>query len=87
MTDKSNFPKKLIEGLQQPGPVLTPAELVFLNDIRRAAANGVSYEFMQQLTEWEWQEMLLKKYTLSNDAWGPEYFENKIRELERRSEI
>lgn len=59
--------------LRQPGTFVTAAERQFIADMRKAAAAGVGYGWMQQITEWEWQ---------SKDAvgaWGPEYFEKQLR--------
>jgi hypothetical protein len=53
---------------------LSPAERGFIADMRRAAAVGVGYGFMQQVTEWEWQGEGIA-------AWGPEYFEAERKKL------
>jgi hypothetical protein len=64
--------------LKQPGTRVTPAERQFIADMRKAAAAGVGYGWMQQVTEWEWQ---------SKDpigAWGPESYEKEL--AQRRGE-
>jgi hypothetical protein len=63
---------------QGPTARVSPAERQFIEDMRKAAAAGVGYGWMQQVIEWEWQE----KYP--GTAWGYEYFMNQIRELEKR---
>jgi hypothetical protein len=55
-----------------------PAEAQFILDMRCAAKRGVGYGFMQQVIEWEWQSK-------GPGAWGPEYFEQRIRELETKN--
>lgn len=50
----------------------------FIADMRRAAANEVGYGFMQQVTEWEWQDKD------EFGAWGPEYFEKEIERLTKQ---
>lgn len=67
---------RLAEWLKQPGTFVTPAEHQFIADMRKAAAAGVGYGWMQQVTEWEWQSK-------SDHAWGPEYFEKQ--RAERRN--
>lgn len=69
---------KLALWLKQPGTVVTAAERQFIEDIRKAAANGVGYGWMQQIIEWEWQSK-------GPGAWGPEYFNREIERLEKRS--
>lgn len=63
--------EKLNLWLRQPGASVAPAEQQFIADMRKAAAAGVGYGWMQQITEWEWQS---KDPT---GAWGPEYFEKR----------
>jgi hypothetical protein len=60
---------------QSPICRVSSAERKFIADMRAAAAAGVGYGWMQQVCEWEWQE-----YGLA--AWGPEYFQRRIDELE-----
>ena len=57
---------------QSPHLIVTDAERTFIEDLRRAAANGVGYGQMQQLIEWEWQ------HKHPGAAWGPEYFEKRL---------
>lgn len=68
---------RLQEWSKQPGAVVVPAERQFIADMRKAAAAGVGYGWMQQIVEWEWQAQGL-------GAWGPEYFHMRIQELEQR---
>lgn len=69
----------MAEWLSQPGAFVTDAEREFIRDMRKAATHGVGYGWMQQVVEWEWQGT--SEY---GHAWGPEYFEAKIRELEAK---
>jgi hypothetical protein len=62
---------RLNQWLRQPGTFMTPAEWQFIADMRKAAAAGVGYGWMQQIAEWEWQSKD------PNSAWGPEYFEKR----------
>ncbi len=74
------LPKKLQEWLKQPGSVLTQADRDFVQDADLYARLGVGYGFMQQVTEWLWQEWA-DKVNLPGSAWGPEFFNAKIAEL------
>lgn len=68
---------RLAEWAAQPGAGgVTAAEREFVDALRKAAAAGVGYGFMQQVIEWEWQAKDPK------GAWGPEYFEKQIRKLQ-----
>lgn len=67
--------ENLATWLKQPGAFVTPAEQAFISDMRKAAAAGVGYGWMQQVIEWEWQSK-------GPGAWGPNYFRNRIKELE-----
>ena len=67
---------KMQEWLKQPGTFVTDPELQFVEDMRKAASAGVGYGWMQQIIEWEWQSK-------GSGSWGPEYFEKRIRELEK----
>lgn len=53
---------------------LSAAEMRFIANMRLAASDGVGYGFMQQVTEWEWQDK-------GEGAWGPEYFHAEIERL------
>lgn len=64
---------KLREWLKQPGTFITDAEHQFIADMRKAAAAGVGYGWMQQITEWEWQSK-------GPGSWGPEYFQKRLSE-------
>jgi hypothetical protein len=70
--------ERLAEWLKQPGTALSAAELQFITDMRKAARKGVGYGWMQQVIEWEWQEVH------PGSAWGPEYYEKELR-AQRRS--
>jgi hypothetical protein len=58
--------------LKQPGTFVTEAERAFIADMRKAAAAGVGYGWMQQIAEWEWQSKC------PNGAWGPELHEAEL---------
>lgn len=80
--DTVSTPRKTVddilnEWMKQPGAVVTPQERQFIEDMRKHAANGVGYGWMQQVIEWEWQAK-------TGHAWGPKYFESRIRELETK---
>lgn len=60
---------------QSPVCTVTGPELQFIADMRKAAAAGVGYGWMQQICEWEWAAK-------GPAAWGPEYFHRRITELE-----
>lgn len=66
--------EKLELWAKQPGAYVSPTEREFIVQMRSFAAAGIGYGWMQQIIEWEWQS----KYP---GAWGPEYFEKRIREL------
>lgn len=68
---------RLAEWLKQPGAVVTAAQRQFIDDMRRARAAGVGYGWMQQVIEWEWQAR-------GTGAFGPEYFNKRIADLEER---
>lgn len=61
---------------QMPGLRARDAEMQFISDMRRAAANGVGYGWMQQMIEVEWN------HKHPNHAWGVSYFTKKIASLE-----
>lgn len=65
---------------QAPTCFVTPAERAFIADMRRAAASGVGYGWMQQMIEVEWNAMV------AHGGWGPAYFERQITELRQRIE-
>ena len=52
----------------------TDADWQFVADMRKAAKAGVGYGFMQQVTEWEWQDN-------HDHSWGPEYFGEERKKL------
>lgn len=60
---------------------VSPEEWVFIRDMRNAARLGVGFGFMQQVIEWEWQAFCVAR-GMPNGAWGPEYFNARIQELE-----
>jgi hypothetical protein len=62
---------------------LSPAERNFIADVAAAALQSVGYGFMQQICEWVWQDHL-EIQGKPNTAWGPEYFNKRIRELEEK---
>jgi hypothetical protein len=64
---------------QAPTCRVTNAERKFIADMRKAAECGVGYGWMQQAIEWEWQSK-------GEGAWGPEYFNQQIAELEKSKE-
>ena len=68
MTDNS------IEKRLDKSHPISAADSQFIEDMRRAAANEVGYGFMQQVTEWEWQDK-------HDHSWGPEYFDAEIDRL------
>jgi len=70
-------PEKLRQWARDNGPsaLITGDEINFILEIHRAAAFHVGYGWMQAIIEWIWQES-------SGEAWGPEYFQNRINELE-----
>lgn len=72
------LPKRLQEHLRQPGAFITDADREFIEAVRALAARGVGYGFMQQVAEWMWEEKC------PGGSWGPEYFEAKVLDLERR---
>lgn len=51
----------------------------FIWEMRRSAAHGVGYGWMQQVIEWEWQ-------STGTGAWGPELHDKWRREYEARIE-
>lgn len=66
---------KLNKWLKQPGTFVTSAEREFIARMREAAAAGVGYGWMQQVIEWEWQDLLMRKYGTDVGAFGPEHCE------------
>lgn len=72
---------KLAEWLKQPNTVVTSAERLFIEHMREAAKHGVGYGWMQQVIEWEWQAKT------GGGAFGPEYYERRIRDLERQLKL
>lgn len=52
-----------------------PGETEFVEGVRRARQAGVGYGWMQQVIEVEWAAN-------GGGAWGPHYFETRVRELE-----
>ena len=82
MTTTNNIPAKLQQWMQQPGARLLPGELEFLEQVRRFAAMGVGYGFMQQIIEWEWQDDCARA-GFPGGAWGPESHELEMRQLEK----
>lgn len=68
MTDNS-IEKRL--GCRYP---VSDADKLFIANMRHAAKNGVGYGFMQQITEWEWQDN-------GDYAWGPEFFAEERKTL------
>lgn len=64
---------------QGPTAVVWPAERQFIDDMRKAAAAGIGYGWMQQVIEWEWQSK-------GPGAFGPEYYEKELRALRRGAE-
>lgn len=69
--------QRLADWLKQPGAFITPAERQFIEDMRKARTAGVGYGWMQQMIEWEWKSTGI-------GAWGPEYFQCRINELEQQ---
>ena len=65
--------------LRQPGTFVSDPEREFIADLRRAAAHGVGYGWMQQIIEIEWRHR-------AGAARGPQYFSEQIAELEERIE-
>lgn len=68
---------RLKEWLRQPGAVVTEAQIQFIAEMRKTASAGVGYGWMQQIIEWEWQSK-------SVGPLGPEYYGERIRELEEQ---
>jgi hypothetical protein len=66
---------------QGPTCRVSLAEWQFIEAMRSFARAGVGYGWMQQVIEWEWQHAADKK-GLPGSAWGPEYYEGRIRDLE-----
>lgn len=62
---------KLARWSDLSGCLNSEAEVDFIQAMRKAAAAGVGYGWMQQVIEWEWQATGI-------GAWGPEYFERRI---------
>lgn len=69
--------EKLGEWLKQRGTSIVCPEREFIKLMRKAAAEGVGYGWMQQIIEWEWQSK-------GPGAWGPEYFNREIQRLEKK---
>lgn len=65
---------------QGPECVVSQEERQFIADMRKASAAGVGYGWMQQVIEWEWQA----SDKFPQCAWGPEYYERRVAELEGR---
>lgn len=74
--------ERLREWMRQ-GPTcgVSPFEWAFLAAVRDAAKLGVGFGWMQQVVEWEWQDKC-ERDGPSGGAWGPEYFNRRIAELE-----
>lgn len=68
-----------LDQFKRQGGFVTAAELAFIADMRKAAAQGVGYGWMQQITEWEWNA------TTEHGGWGPEYFGKRIEELKQEN--
>lgn len=74
--------EKLLVHLAHPHTFLTLADRAFVQAVYDGAARGVGFGFMQQVTEWVWQEWAARN-GFSGSAWGPEYFNARIAELEK----
>lgn len=73
MSEKRTVEERLALWAQQPGAVVTGAQRQFIEDMRRARADGVGYGWMQQIIEWEWQSEGI-------GALGPDYYERRLAE-------
>lgn len=49
--------RALADWAKQPGATITDATRQFVADMRKARAAGVGYGAMQQIIEWEWQDV------------------------------
>jgi len=47
----------LSEFLKRPGAFITPAELIFIANMREAAKQGVGYGWMKQFIDLEWNSL------------------------------
>ena len=65
-----NLEDRLLLFAYQP----TAVERSFIEHVRAAHDAGVSYGWMQQIIEWEWQDIDPRH------AWGPEFLEAVIAE-------
>lgn len=63
-----NIEQRLDEWLKQPGTFVTPAELQFVRDMRKAAEHGVGYGWMQQVIQWEWDDYMKRKWGIDPPA-------------------
>lgn len=75
------IPEKLRKWANQPGAVLGPVESAFIEAIEEYFKAGVGFGFAQQVIEWMWQEFA-ERMGFPGSAWGPEYFNARIHELE-----
>ena len=73
--------QRLREWAKQPETAVSPAEWQFLAAVQQYAGRGVGFGFMAQVIEWEWQHYC-ERMGFPGGAWGPEYYDNRIRELE-----
>ena len=78
------IPEKLKAWSLQPGTVLDPAEEEFVRLLGHYFRDGIGYGFAQQVIEWMWQE-LAEADGVPGSAWGPEYFNARVAELEKRN--
>ena len=68
--------QRLNEWLSQPGTVVSGPEREFISYMRKSAAQGVGYGWMQQVIEWEWKSK-------GSGSWGPEYFQAQLRDAQK----
>lgn len=83
MTLSNDQARDVVRAVLSRMPNVMPGEEAFLQCAAEAAQRGVGFGWMQQATEMLWQEWS-KAIGHPPTAWGPAYYEARIRELEAR---